>query len=52
MYEVAWTEINSKYNLVCKRKTFKTAEAMYKFMVKLHDSGNLYQINGTRSPNS
>jgi hypothetical protein len=48
MYEVAWLEINSKYKIVSKRKAFKTARARDGFIQKLFDSGNLYQLLGTR----
>ena len=48
MYEVAWQEINKKYEIVTKRKSFTTQKALEKFIEKLIDKDNLYQILGTR----
>lgn len=50
MYELAWREINKAGNIVTKRKEFKTKEAMDKHIDKLCESGNLYEIYGTRGP--
>ena len=49
MCEVAYLEINSKYQIVSKRREFKTEAAMQKFIEKLFESGNLYQLLGTRN---
>lgn len=48
MYEVAWQEFNKSDRLVTKRKTFKTAEAMQKFIEKISEKDNFYTILATR----
>ncbi len=48
MYEVAWMEITKKFTIVTKRKAFATERARDNFIQKLFDSGNLYQLLGTR----
>lgn len=48
MYEVAWQEINKQDRIVTKRKEFKTAEAMQRFIEKLFEKDNFYCILGTR----
>lgn len=48
MFEVAWQEFNKSGRLVTKRKSFKTAEAMEKFIEKLFEKDNFYNILATR----
>ena len=48
MFEVAWLEFNRKDQVVTKRKAFKTEAAMDKFIDKLNDKDNFYQIIGYR----
>lgn len=48
MFEVAWQEFDRNDRVVSKRKTFKTAEAMNKFIDKVSEKGNFYRIIGTR----
>lgn len=48
MKELAWQEFGRDNRVVTKTKKFKTEEALQKFVVKLQDKGNLYQILGTR----
>ena len=48
MFEVMWTEINSKYENVNKRKEFLTEKARDKFIEKLLNSDKLHQILATR----
>ena len=47
MYEVAWQEINSKDRIIAKRKSFKTAQAMEKFIEKLVEKDSFYGILAT-----
>ena len=46
--ELAWIEIDKHGNLNQKRREFKTQKTLEKFIEKLQDSGNLYQILGCR----
>ncbi len=48
MHEVAWLEINRKDEIVSKRKVFKTEVAAQKFVEKLAEKDNFYQILGYR----
>ena len=48
MFEVAWQEFNRKDQVVAKRKAFQTKAAMNKFIDKLCDKDNFYQILGYR----
>lgn len=48
MYEVTWTEINRKDQLVTKRKSFKTEAAMQKYIEKLVEKDNYYGNLATR----
>ena len=48
MMEISWQEFNKSERLVTKRKTFKTAEAMQKFIEKLVEKDNFYTILATR----
>lgn len=48
MKEVAWQEFNKNDRLVTKRKSFKTAEAMEKFIEKLFEKDNFHTILATR----
>ena len=44
MNELAWQEYNKSGRIVTKRKTFKTDAAMERFIEKLVDKDNFYQI--------
>lgn len=48
MSEVAWQEFNKSDRLVTKRKSFKTDEAMERFIEKLTEKDNFYTILATR----
>ena len=48
MFEVMWQEFNRKDQVVTKRKEFRTEAAMDKFINKLHDKDNFWQIIGYR----
>ena len=49
MFEVAWKEFNKSGRIVCKRKSFATQKALEKFIEKLYNSDNLYEIYGISS---
>ena len=46
-YGLRWIEINKRFELVNKEREFKSAEARTKFVDKLLDSGNLYEITAS-----
>lgn len=48
MFEVVWQEFNKNDRLVTKRKSFKTTEAMEKFIEKVSEKDNFYTILATR----
>ncbi len=48
MFEVVWQEFNKSDRLVTKRKSFKTTEAMEKFIEKVSEKDNFYTIIATR----
>ena len=48
MNEVMWREFDRNDRLVTKRKSFKTAEAMRRFIEKLFEKDNFYTIVATR----
>lgn len=48
MFEVAWQEFNRKAEIVTKRKSFRTKAARDKFIEKLYDKDNFWQILGYR----
>ena len=48
MKEVAWQEFNKSDRIVAKRKSFKTEEAMEKFIKKITEKDNFYTILATR----
>lgn len=48
MKELMWQEFNKSDRLITKRKTFKTDEAMQKFIEKLIEKENFYTILATR----
>lgn len=48
MFEIAWQEFNKSDRLVTKRKSFKTAEAMKRFIEKVVEKDNFYTILATR----
>jgi len=49
MFELAWIQIMSNGSLKPKRKTFATQAAMERFIDKLVESGNCYEILGYRA---
>ena len=48
MREIAWQEFNKRDKLVTKRKSFKTDEALEKFIEKLTEKDNFYTVLATR----
>lgn len=48
MFEVAFTVISAKGTLSNKRKTFKTENAMNKYLEKLSEDGKLCEVYGIR----
>ena len=48
MKEIVWQEFNKSDRIVTKRKSFKTSEAMEKFIAKLTEKDNFYTILATR----
>lgn len=48
MKEIMWQEFGKNDRIVTKRKTFKTDEAMQKFISKLVEKDNFYTILATR----
>ena len=48
MKEISWQEFNKSDRVVTKRKSFKTEEAMKKFIEKLVEKDNFYTILATR----
>ena len=48
MKEIVWQEFNKSDRLVTKRKSFKSGEAMEKFIEKLTEKDNFYTILATR----
>ena len=46
--EIVWQEFNKSDRLVTKRKSFKTDEALEKFIEKLTEKGNFHSILATR----
>ena len=44
MKEIVWQEFNKSDRLVTKRKSFKSGEAMEKFIEKLTEKDNFYTI--------
>ena len=46
-YGLRWIEINKRFELVNKEREFKSAKARTKFIDKLLDSGNLYEITAS-----
>lgn len=47
MNEVIWREIDRNYRFVTKRKSFKTTEAMEKFIEKVSEKDNFYSLVAT-----
>lgn len=43
-FELQWIEINKRFELVNKRKEFKSEKARSRFIDKLMEGGNLYRI--------
>ena len=48
MKEIVWQEFNKSGRIVTKRKSFKTEEAMQKFIEKVIEKDNFYTILATR----
>lgn len=48
MKEIVWQEFNKSDRLVTKRKSFKSDEAVEKFIEKLTEKDNFYTILATR----
>ena len=48
MKEIMWQEFNKSDKLVTKRKSFKSSEALEKFIEKLTEKDNFYTILATR----
>lgn len=48
MREIAWQEFNKSDKLVTKRKSFKTDQALEKFIEKLMEKDNFYTVLATR----
>lgn len=48
MKEIVWQEFNKSDRLVTKRKSFKTDEALEKFIEKLTEKDNFYTVLATR----
>ena len=48
MKEIMWQEFNKSDRIVTKRKSFKSDEAMEKFIEKLTEKDNFYTILATR----
>lgn len=46
MFEIAWQEFNRKCEVVTKRRTFRSEAALDKFIDKLHEKENFWQILG------
>ena len=42
-----WIEINKRFELVSKEREFKSQKARERFIDKLVDSGNLYEITSS-----
>lgn len=48
MREIAWQEFTKSGRITTKRKTFKTEEALEKFITKVTEKDNFYTILETR----
>ena len=48
MKEIVWQEFNKSDRIVTKRKSFKTEEAMRKFIEKVTEKDNFYTILATQ----
>ena len=42
-----WIQINKRFELVSKEREFKSQKARERFIEKLLDSGNLYEISSS-----
>ena len=49
-YGVKWREFDKNDRLVTKEKFFKNKKSYDKFIDKLEDKDNFYEIIGTRTP--
>lgn len=48
MTEIVWQEIKKNGEIVTKQRTFKTEKSAEKFIEKLYDKDNFYNILATR----
>ena len=48
MFEVAWMEFNKSDRLVSKRKSFNTEPARDRFIERLYEKANFYQVLAVR----
>ena len=46
-YALRWIEINKRFELVNKEREFKSQKARERFIEKLLDGGNLYEITAS-----
>lgn len=50
MWEVAWKEINRSFDLVVRRKAFRTELAREKFIDRLVEKSGFCEVIGYRDP--
>ena len=50
MYEIAWQEIDRNWNIVSKRRAFKSERARAAFAEKLEDRVSFYRVLAYRNP--
>lgn len=50
MSDVVWQEFNRRNQVVTKRKSFRTDAALRRFVEKLHEKDNFWQIIGFSDP--
>lgn len=48
MFEVVWQEFNRGGAIVTKRKAFRTKAGLDRFIKRLYEKDNFWQILGTR----
>ena len=46
MFEVIWQEFNRQARIVTKRRAFRSESAMQRFIDKLHNKDNFWQMIG------
>jgi hypothetical protein len=47
-YEVAWSEIDRRGNIITKRKAFSNKKAFEKFLAAVAEKDNFHSFYGTR----